>query len=310
MNKMDEQFSARIEELLNHAEGGTVFFFKGFALPQIKQLLEHPHALLKAPELIETGNLNLPALNEKWLELAEAFRSAPKPAVGFYEELLAIRELLPRLNAKAICIVENNALSPWEPCLFPMADALALFDYQQQEKDPVSPELDLLTHYYGDVRILNGEKALVLPFTPEGPELKTVPFWAETPVPTETDASLLEHGTAESWLFRLELLEGKGHPVQLTEDLREAGLAKKRFTTKPPSSLCSKNIGAKVSLSAPCFFIKIPMFPGKRSPFPKGRSWRKSPTSAGKRRKARNSETFLSPPLPGLANPSFSSFRR
>ena len=75
MNKMDEQFSARIEELLNHAEGGTVFFFKGFALPQIKQLLEHPHALLKAPELIETGNLDLPALNEKWLELAEAFRS-------------------------------------------------------------------------------------------------------------------------------------------------------------------------------------------------------------------------------------------
>lgn len=225
MNKMDEQFSARIEELLNHAEDGTVFFFKGFALPQIKQLLEHPHALLKAPELIETGNLDLPALNEKWLELAEAFRSAPKPAVGFYEELLAIRELLPRLNAKAICIVENNALSPWEPCLFPMADALALFDYQQQEKDPVSPELDLLTHYYGDVRILNGEKALVLPFTPEGPELKTVPFWAETPVPTETDASLLEHGTAEGWLFRLELLEGKEHPVQLTEDLREAGLA-------------------------------------------------------------------------------------
>ena len=225
MNKMDEQFSARIEELLNHAEDGTVFFFKGFALPQIKQLLEHPHALLKAPELIETGNVDLPALNEKWLELAEAFRSAPKPAVGFYEELLAIRELLPRLNAKAICIVENNALSPWEPCLFPMADALALFDYQQQEKDPVSPELDLLTHYYGDVRILNGEKALVLPFTPEGPVLKTVPFWAETPVPTETDASLLEHGTAEGWLFRLELLEGKEHPVQLTEDLREAGLA-------------------------------------------------------------------------------------
>lgn len=95
---IEQHFSHRIEALISDFTGNTLLFFKGFGIQQIQQLIKHPNSLLDDDSLLHDGLLDFAALDDKWLELATSIKCATKPLVGFYEELLAIRPLLPRIK--------------------------------------------------------------------------------------------------------------------------------------------------------------------------------------------------------------------
>lgn len=131
-----QYFSNRVEELISEFTGHTLIFFKGFGLEQIRFLITHPNSLLDDASLLHKGFLDLEAIDDRWLDLAASIKSATKPLVGFYEELLAIRQFLPRMKVDKIVVIENNILSPWVPCYFPYSYAEKLFDYWQTEHEP------------------------------------------------------------------------------------------------------------------------------------------------------------------------------
>lgn len=112
-----QYFSNRVEELISEFTGHTLIFFKGFGLEQIRFLITHPNSLLDDASLLHEGFLDLEAIDDRWLDLAASIKSATKPLVGFYEELLAIRQFLPRMKVDKIVVIENNILSPWVPCI-------------------------------------------------------------------------------------------------------------------------------------------------------------------------------------------------
>lgn len=105
-----QYFSNRVEELISEFTGHTLIFFKGFGLEQIRFLITHPNSLLDDASLLHDGFLDLEAIDDRWLDLAASIKSATKPLVGFYEELLAIRQLLPRMkidNIVVICAIQR-----------------------------------------------------------------------------------------------------------------------------------------------------------------------------------------------------------
>lgn len=118
MPSFDDFFAVRVQEIVSEFDDGTLIFLKGFAIPQIQQLIRHPNSLLNDQSLLQDGYLDVDALNDRWIDFVNAIKSADAPRVGFYEELLVISQFLPRIEAKRIVVVENNMLTPWVPCCF------------------------------------------------------------------------------------------------------------------------------------------------------------------------------------------------
>lgn len=210
MSTIDEIFETRVNEIISTSTGRILYFFKGFAQPQIHHLIAHPSSLLNDSTLLTDGSLNIEALNEQWIDMIAAIKMADGPLVGFYEELLVLRDFLARIRVEKIVVIENNTLSPWTPCCLCRTQALDLFDYQQEEHEPSSELLRILTQFYGDVKILDKAHALLLPATIEDPAITYEPFWlpaAYTPVETECSETI-EVGSDDDWIYRMELLHG------------------------------------------------------------------------------------------------------
>ena len=207
-----QYFSNRVEELISEFTGHTLIFFKGFGLEQIRFLITHPNSLLDDASLLHEGFLDLEAIDDRWLDLAASIKSATKPLVGFYEELLAIRQFLPRMKVDKIVVIENNILSPWVPCYFPYSYAEKLFDYWQTEHEPPagSPLLQLV-QMYGDVKLLKEGKALLLPATLDDERIEIIPFWQGCVVekePLTDDIKHIEVGSIEDWEYCLNMTNG------------------------------------------------------------------------------------------------------
>ena len=205
-------FSNRVEELISEFTGHTLIFFKGFGLEQIRFLITHPNSLLDDASLLHDGFLDLEAIDDRWLDLAASIKSATKPLVGFYEELLAIRQLLPRMKIDNIVVIENNILSPWVPCYFPYSYAEKLFDYWQTEHEPpAGSPLVQLVQTYGDVKLLKEGKALLLPATLDDERIEIIPFWQGCVVekePLTDDIKHIEVGSIEDWEYCLNMTNG------------------------------------------------------------------------------------------------------
>ena len=137
-----QYFSNRVEELISEFTGHTLIFFKGFGLEQIRFLITHPNSLLDDASLLHEGFLDLEAIDDRWLDLAASIKSATKPLVGFYEELLAIRQFLPRMKVDKLVVIENNILSPWVPGYFRCSYAEKLFDVNSHSIDDLDAELN------------------------------------------------------------------------------------------------------------------------------------------------------------------------
>ena len=192
----------------------------------MRQLMTHTNAILTDLSLLENGYLDINALDDKWLELASSIKCTTSSLVGFYEELLAIRQLLPRIKVDKIIVVENNLLAPWVPCYFPYHDAEMLFDYWQTEHE-VSPESSLSQRIqlYGDVKLLSDRKALLLPLKLDDDRIVEISFWQGSiseQADIADDAEYIEVGSVRDWEYCLDITEGIFQPavfLQNTESL-------------------------------------------------------------------------------------------
>lgn len=217
VNRFSLLFQRRVDALLSQDDNNVFYVFKGFALPQIEYLIHHPNSVLDSDDIITNQALNLQAINEKWMDIFKRINESRATKVGFYEELLLIKDFLGRLKTN-IVIVENNMLFPWTPCSIPYEQALKLFDNQQDEQEPNNEQLQLLTQLYGDVKLLEDGKALLLPLNLEGEneKIKVQHFWEETiPASTIIEAEAIEIGSQQDWEYRVNLLFGAEKPVQL-----------------------------------------------------------------------------------------------
>ena len=111
MSSFDEFFALRIDEITSEYSGHTLIFFKGFPSAQNQCLISHPMSLLNDSSLLKDGYIDLSALNNHWIDLVAAIKSANHPLVGFYEELLLISQFLNRVNIDKIIITDSYQLS-------------------------------------------------------------------------------------------------------------------------------------------------------------------------------------------------------
>lgn len=227
---LQEVFLQKVHQFIAKASGKTILFFRGFSTDQIAQLISHSNAILQDDSLLSDGHLNLAGLNDRWLDLLTAMATADRPLVGFFEELLVIRDSLSRVRADHIIVVENNMLTPWTPSCIPQTQALALFDALQEEREIQDEQLLLLAGFYMDVKLLDNQ-ALLLPLSPDNPGIEYIPFWAETPDPVAlSECEQIVIGGAKDWKYRLDLLNGDAAPAIFLQhgdklDLRQKGLA-------------------------------------------------------------------------------------
>ena len=213
----EKLFQKRVEELLTEGDD-ALHVFKGFGLEQVRWLADCPGRLLPGQAFLAGGTLDVGALSESWVELVAAIQGREGPRVAFYEELLAVREMLPRVKAGKIVVWENNLFSPWSPSCLSYGEALGLFDFFQEEKEASDEATALLAQYYGDVKLLEGGRALVLPAVVESSQVEYRPFWTgEWEDSGEGEGRLIEAGSQADWAYRLDLLEGKGESCVLLQ---------------------------------------------------------------------------------------------
>lgn len=220
-----EYFASRLENIISEFSGQTLIVFKGFALPQIKQIVENPYALLNDLTLLENGYLNIEALNDKWIDLVTNLRMAKRPLVAFYEELLTIGQVLPRIKIDKIVVIENNILSPWVPCCFPYSYATQFFDFLQNEHEAKSEILKSIVQYYGDIKLLNNQEALLLPVTLDDERISNIPFWTGEmsrgwPIP---NVEQIEVGSQREWQYCLDCSRGIFIPALFLQNENEPG---------------------------------------------------------------------------------------
>ena len=85
MSAINQLFQERVAQLLEQSHDRILYFFKGFSMPQIQYLAEHPNSILKELPLCHDGSLDLLSLHEKWLDMVMSINLAQGPLVGFYE---------------------------------------------------------------------------------------------------------------------------------------------------------------------------------------------------------------------------------
>ena len=154
-------------------------------------------------------------MEDAWIDAIAAIRISDGPLVGFYEELLAISQVLSKIKVEKIIVVENNILSPWVPCYYPIEHAVKLFDYWQEEHEPRDKIVATLCQYYGDVKLLNGHEALCLPTTLDHELIERIPFWTADIHIGEPDADVekIEVGTIRDWEYCLRFTHGSYEPA-------------------------------------------------------------------------------------------------
>lgn len=220
MLPINSHFEVFLNELLDNSNNDRVLFvFKGFSINQIELIVKHPKSILAAADIIVENHLNLHSLNNKWFEILQSTMTTSGPLVGFYEELIAIRDFLPRLSMERIVIVDNNLLAPWIPCNLPYKDAVSLFDYFQTDHGTKDELINFLTDFYGDVKLLPDDHALLLPHVIEDPRIQTYKFWTEQFVQsTSPFEHVVEIGSIADWKFRLDIMNGFPREVALVPD--------------------------------------------------------------------------------------------
>lgn len=225
MLTFDDFFATHVHKFVSEFDDGTLIFFKGFAVPQIQQLISHPNSLLNDQSLIQGGYLDFNVLNDKWIDFVNTIKSATAPCVGFYEELLVIGQFLPRIEVKRIVVVENNILAPWVPCCFSYDCALQLFDFWQEEHEPKESTLNILTQYYGDVRLLNDQSALLLPTALDDERITIRPFWTDAPLLNEPDTEVewIEVGSQRDWEYCFDFSQGRFSPALFLQNGERPG---------------------------------------------------------------------------------------
>ena len=250
MITVEKYFEEKINDLLLSCTNKTLYFFKGFSKEQILYLSKHEKCVLGYNEIIAKDNeenIDILRINDKWLEIIQNISNSDCALIGFYEELIAIKDFLPRIEVDNIVIIENNLLEPWQPIYISHEKAIELFDFFREDKEPVNKEINILSQYYGDVRILNKENILILPVTVDNEQIKHIPFWTNRTIEHVEYSSTekIEFNSDEDWLFRLKITNGIRESVTyLCEDdkaIQTMDISAALSSLKIPFCIESKN---------------------------------------------------------------------
>ena len=250
-----EHFEKYVDNCLQCYTGKTLILFKGFGIKQIHYLIGHSQSILPCLQ-VNNDSIDFAELNEKGFDMIGAIRKMEYPLVGFYEEWLAISkysDLMPLDNIN-IVLIENNMLAPWTPCLLAQEDILQLFDCIHEDKEAENVVMKTLMEWYGEVKILPNEKAIVKPVDLEADGIERREYWAEQPVLLNEDEIDVDHadridvGSDDDWLYRLNLLDGNEKSALFLIDLKEVSKREKALAE------------AFVELHLPCAFDEIALY--------------------------------------------------
>ena len=209
----EKYFEEKVSAIEQQYTGKTLVVFKGFDMPQVKYIKSRENCLLHDTDIFPGGILDISLLSDAWLDIMTEIKMAAQPILAIYEELLAIRDFLPKLGSVKIVVVDNNVLSPWVPSLFAYDQVLKLFDYLQEEREAKEADLQWMAQAYGDVKLLGDGKALLHPTVMD--DVETIPFWSGEYELNEVDddTNIIEVGSLKDWEYCLDILSGNETPA-------------------------------------------------------------------------------------------------
>lgn len=218
---IDEFFKKKVENIIKNSKEGEIYIFKGFSINQIKWIIQHPNSLLNDSNLFNGNELNLEVINSSWITIISNISTSKKTLIGFYEELLVIKDELLKLPVNKFIIIENNILSPWVPSFLSSEINEKIFDFLKSENETEDSTIKLLSKYYCDIKLLHNEKALALPIILEGNNIIYEKFWEEYEdinglLECDNDNDIvkkIEVGSIEYWNYCLSCSEGMFYPV-------------------------------------------------------------------------------------------------
>ncbi len=183
--KFQDLFRTQLKLFLTENQGEeAAVFFKGFGRLQNREILSCGSLPATDGILNGDGTLNLPALEAKNQEMAQALLSR-QFRIGVYEQLIAMLSAVPDLAdryGEKIIIAENNLFSGVYPAAIPAEAAKRLYDYFQDETPDLPEEIRPFLNYYGDVLSLDEEHYFTAPVRRDpGKKAETVPFFPDAP---------------------------------------------------------------------------------------------------------------------------------
>lgn len=203
-------FSSKLDDLITQVDDRSIIIFKGFDVEQIRVLIAHQNSINNDLSIIDNDSLNLHKLQDQCLNMVTKIATSNEILVGFYEELLLLKEFLRFFVNRKIVVVENSLLEHWTPCVIDNTQALALFDYHKQDKNTDDEKILLLSELYSDVKVLDKDKILLLPIIIEYENVEYTDYWTNiTEIYDEPDTEVtIELYTKEDWSYRLDLIHG------------------------------------------------------------------------------------------------------
>lgn len=151
----------------------TAVFFHGFGSEQNKAILALDGAVSTPGILDCDGSLNIPALDEKKAEIAQALLAGSGFHIGIYEQLLAVLSAVPdfaeRFGGKII-IAEDNLFLKKYPSAIPEEAAKALYSYFQGNATVIPDKIAVYLNYFDDVDSLDDRHYFTVPLLRDAEE--------------------------------------------------------------------------------------------------------------------------------------------
>lgn len=176
-------FEQHAEELIARFAGkNAVLFFRGFVPANVRWLAQREDAILPSNKVLNAdGTISIAKIDAAKRKLVQSLMMQEEGVtVGIYEEMLAILQNVQNpkemFDAEFI-VVDNNAFPAYVPSCIPVADAEVLYKAYETEKTEFSPEVEVLSHYYAAVRMLN-DRCYVAPFNRhKGENIRSIDFY-------------------------------------------------------------------------------------------------------------------------------------
>lgn len=175
-------FEQHAEELIARYTGKNVaLFFRGFVPANVRWLAQREDAILPADKVLNAdGTVSIAKIDAAKRKLVQSLMMQDGVTVGIYEEMLAILQTVQEpesmFDAEFI-VIDNNAFPAYVPSCIPAADADALAEAYESEKNGLAPEAEVLSRYYAGVRILDEHYYLALFNKHKSENIRCLPFY-------------------------------------------------------------------------------------------------------------------------------------
>lgn len=229
MNTFQLYFEDFVNKILNATKEKTLFIFKGLLPEQMAFLVSHENSIFKHEGLVVDGYFQPEELNNKKRNLVANLTIADGTLLGFYEELVALCSIVndpQKLYDGKIVIVNNNLFQEWMPSPIPYEAALNYYDCIQNDYKNLNDAMEALLEFYGDVLVVDEKKALISHknvHTDLDIEIMDL-FTGDYAGQKDAFGNEVIIGTKEDWIYRLDLMEQGGYPVNLISDREDSSL--------------------------------------------------------------------------------------